>query len=78
MFGAAIRDTVGEVDVSSNAVAKEKLLIYRLDAADRANGRSVGLEIRFASWLGAYDMRPLPLTRAQARMLSQLLAKAAE
>jgi len=77
MFGARIRDTVGELDITSSRFMKQKLVIYRLDSERPSNDPAVGLEMRFTSF-ASYQMQPLPLTKSQARTLSQLLARAAE
>jgi hypothetical protein len=74
MFGARVKATVGEIDLNAGGFIKQKLLIYRLESGSDAD---IGLELR-ATTLASYQMQPVPLTKAQARTLSQLLAKAAE
>lgn len=74
LFGARIRTTVGEVDLVGSSFTKRTLLIYRLEPGNAAD---IGVELRVRT-LGAYHVDGMPLTKAQARTLSQLLTKAAE
>jgi hypothetical protein len=78
MFGAELGGTVGELTLSPNILAKSTVKVHRLNPNDSGKGPHVGVEFRFSSVLGAWEMRPVPLTRSQARDLAQLLAKAAE
>jgi hypothetical protein len=77
MFGAEVLGTVGTLILSANPLAKSTVKVHRLNAADPSIGPYVGVELRFSSVLGAWEMKALPLTRAQARELAQLLSKAA-
>jgi len=74
LFGARIRTTVGEIDPVGSSFTKRKLLIYRLEPGNAAD---IGVELRVRT-LGSYQVAGIPLTKAQARTLSQLLTKAAE
>jgi hypothetical protein len=78
MFGAELGDTVGELALSTNPLAKSTVKVHRLKGRDASTGPHVGVELRFSSVLGAWEMRPVSLTRAQARELANLLSRAAE
>jgi hypothetical protein len=78
MFGAELRGTVGEMTLNANPLAKSTVKVHRLQPSDPSAGPHVGVELGFSSVLGAWEMRPVPLTRSQAQELAHLIAKAAE
>lgn len=70
MFGAGIRNTVGEVSGSGPKPMKLALKVHELD--DDSNEKAVGLEI-VAKSIGSYQMTPIALSVSEARKLSELI-----
>ena len=78
MYGAEVSQTVGMLTLNPNRLAKSTVKVHRLSPRDPAAGPNVGMELGFSSVLGAWEMRPVALTKQQAKDLSKLLGEAAE
>ena len=77
VFGVPLREKIGELELAKRGLIKTKLRVHVLDPSHPSDGPHVGIEViqsTFASW----DMRPVSLTRAEARLLAEVLSQAAD
>jgi hypothetical protein len=72
MFGAGIKNTVGEVSGSGPKIMNLSLKVHELDKSPK---RAVGLELVSKS-IGSYQMTPITLSVSEARKLSELINNA--
>jgi len=70
MFGARIKNTVGEVSGASSKMMNLKLKVHELD--DITNERAVGLELVEKSF-ASYQMMPITLSLTEAKKLADIL-----
>jgi hypothetical protein len=76
-FGVPLREKIGELELSNRGLTKTKLRVHVLDPTSPGDGPHVGMEViqsTFASW----EMRPVSLTRSEARLLAEELSQAAD
>lgn len=77
LFGAPVRDVVGELQVRARGAANMTLKVHTLERNPDRDGPEVGIDIS-ASPLAPWAMRPVALTAQQARSLAGLLSRAAD
>ncbi len=73
MFGASIKNTIGEVAGSGSKIMKLSLKVHELD--DETQEKAVGLEL-VAKSLGSFQMTPIALSVSEAKKLAELLNSA--
>lgn len=73
LFGARVAGLVGEINLAKAGYVTRKLLVYRLVPGQAAE---VGIELQ-ARALGSFQQEAIPMTKAEARRLAELLVKAA-
>jgi hypothetical protein len=77
MFGAPVDRQTGQIDLPRRGMVTTKLKVHVLDSADTSEGPHVGVEV-VHSTIGSWEMKPVSLTRAEARRLAEELLRAAE
>ena len=77
MFGAPVGRQTGEMELPRRGMIKTKLKIHVLDPADAGEGPHVGVEL-IHSTIGSWEMKPLSLTREEARRFAGELLRATE
>jgi hypothetical protein len=75
VFGAPLRQKMGELELKSGGFTKTKLRVHVLSPREPTDGPHVGIEVVRSS-LGSWEMSPVSLTRAEARMLVDELSRA--
>lgn len=70
MFGAGIRNTVGEVSGNGPKLVNMSLKVHELD--DETLEKYVGLEL-VAKTIGSYQMTPITLSVSEAKKLTELI-----
>jgi hypothetical protein len=76
MFGAPVRTENCVIELAPRGCGKTKLKVHVLDPQDRSEGPHVGIEV-IQSTIGSWEMRPVSLSRAEARTLAEELLRAA-
>ena len=76
-FGVPLGEKIGELELNSRGLTKTKLRVHVLDPSHPGDGPHVGMEV-IQSTLASWEMRPVSLTRAEARLLAQELSQAAD
>ena len=76
MFGAPVREMLAELELSRRGMTKTKLKVNVLDPHDPGEGPHVGVEV-IHSTIGSWEMKPVSLTRAEARRFAEALLQAA-
>jgi hypothetical protein len=76
LFGAPVRQQLAEIELARGGMVKTKLKVNVLDPHDPAEGPHVGVEI-IRSTIGSWEMKPVSLTRAEARRFAEELLRAA-
>lgn len=77
MFGAPVSRQVAEMELSSRGIVKTKLKVHLLSPRDPGEGPHVGVEV-IQSTIGSWEMKPVALTRMEAKELADELARAAD
>jgi hypothetical protein len=77
MFGAPVVRQIGELELPRRGMVKTKLKLHVLDPSDAGEGPHVGVEL-IQSAIGSWEMKPVSLTRAEARRLAEELVRAAD
>lgn len=72
LFGAGIKNTVGEVLINNSRWTKFTIRIHNLDSAP---DRAVGVEL-VAKSAGSYHVTPVAMSKSETRNLIELLDKA--
>lgn len=72
MFGAGIKNTLGQVSGSGPKLINSSL---RVHALDKSPERAVGIEFISKS-IGSYQMTPITLSATEARKLAEFIGKA--
>ena len=76
-FGAPLREEIGELELSKRGLTKTKLRVHVLDPSHPDEGPHVGIEV-IHSTVASWEMRPVSLTRSEARLLAKELSEAAD
>jgi hypothetical protein len=77
MFGAPVVEQTAELGLSRRGMTSAKLKVHVLDPHDAGAGPHVGVEV-ITSTIGSWEMKPISLTRAEARQLAEELLRAAD
>ena len=77
MFGAPVGTQTGELELPRRGMTKTKLKVHVLNPADAGDGPHVGVEV-IHSTIGSWEMKPVSLTRIEARRFAEELLRAAE
>ena len=75
MFGATVRDTIGEVEGTARGPGSARVRVHSLGAQEGADAL-VGLEL-VATSIGSWSSSPISLSRSEAQRLANLLQEAA-
>jgi len=77
MFGAPVSRQVAEMELSRRGMVKTKLRVHVLSPRDPGEGPHVGVEV-IQSTIGSWEMKPIALTRVEAKQLADELSRAAD
>ena len=77
LFGAPVGQQIGELELPRRGMIKTKLKVHILDPRDAGEGPHVGVEV-IQSTIGSWEMKPLSLTRTEARRFAAELVQAAD
>lgn len=70
MFGAGIKNKVGEVNGTGQKMMNVALRVHELDSSPE---KAIGLEL-VAKSLGSYQMTPITLSKSEAEKLIKLIS----
>jgi hypothetical protein len=74
MFGAAVRESVADIELPRRGMIKTRVKVFELDR--NADGMAVGVEV-VHSTVGSWQSVPVSLSAANARHLADMLIHAA-
>ena len=76
VFGVRLREKIGELELTQRGLTRTKLRVHVLEPTGPGDGPHVGIEV-IQSTLASREMRPVSLTRSEARRLAEQLSQAA-
>jgi len=76
LYGAPVGRTLAEMPLRKRGVGKQTIRVQLLRPQEPSEGPHVGLELEFRSF-ASWSLRPVALTREEARKLGEWLVKAA-
>jgi|tagenome__1003787_1003787.scaffolds.fasta_scaffold20927826_2 hypothetical protein len=77
LFGAPVGQNIGELELPRRGLSKTTLKVHLLVPRDAGEGPHVGVEV-IQSTIGSWEVKPVSLTRAEARRFAETLLRAAE
>jgi hypothetical protein len=77
MFGAPVSHQIGEMEFGRRGLINTKVKVHVLSPHDPGAGPHVGIEV-IHSTIGSWEMKPVALTRGEAKQLAEELLRAAD